>query len=224
MPTAPTPITPYATPPSSSDTANFDARADAKVADDVAKVDEYNDLAENVYDNALEAVAGATTATAQATLALNAASTAVAAAGAPVWVSGTSYATGDPVWSPQDGRVYRRRSGGGGTTDPAADPTNWALVQGGDLQMLIVATTTQTAAVGGRYVLTHASPSTLTAPPTPQAGDRFGVKVANGRVDNLINWNGAKHEGLSDATMTLVGAYLSLEFLYVNATIGWVIV
>lgn len=228
MPTAPTPITPYATPPSSSDPANFDARADAKVADDVVKVGEYNALATNVYGNAVEANASTVAAAASAAAASSsqsaAASSAAAAAassGAIAWVSGATYAVGDPRWSPISGRVYRRRTSGAGTTDPSADPTNWALVMTASLQMLIVSGTTQTASVGGLYVLRSASQTTLTAPPSPQPGDTFGVKNGTGRSDCLIDWNGAKHEGLSDSTMKLHRAGIAMQFIYIDSTYGW---
>lgn len=133
MPTAPTPITPYGTPPNSNDPANFDARADAKVAQDVIFVGEANELAENVYDNAVEAMTSATSAASSADDAADMASAAAASAaaaavnaGAAPWVSGTFYADGTVVWSPLNGATYRRRIGtaGGGVTDPSLDP-NW---------------------------------------------------------------------------------------------------
>lgn len=46
------------------------------------------------------------------------------------WVSGTTYAEGDTVWSPTDYLVYRRKTNGAGTTDPTSDTTNWILVAG----------------------------------------------------------------------------------------------
>lgn len=231
MPTAPTPITPYATPPSSNDPANFDARADAKVADDVIKVGEYNALATNVWGNAVEAVAAAVSAdnsasqagASQTAAAANAAA-AAASAGAAAWVSGTTYAAGAVVWSPADSRIYRRRvgMGGAGTTDPSADPTNWGLSASGGLQLVAVTGTSQTAASGARYVLKNAAATTLTAPPSPQSGDEFAVKWVNGRRDNVINWNGSKHEGLSDSTLTLNASPRgSLRFIYIDAATGW---
>jgi hypothetical protein len=136
MPTAPTPVTRYATPPNSNDTANFDARADAKVADDVVKVGEYNALAANVFGNAVEAAASATAAAAskadaeaaqlQAQAFANAAG---ASAGATAWVSGATYAAGQRVWSVLKPRqIFARLSAGAGTTDPSADSVNWQLI------------------------------------------------------------------------------------------------
>lgn len=136
MPTAPTPVTPYATPPNSNDTANFDSRADAKVADDVVKVGEYNALAANVYGNAVEAAAsaiaaatsqsGAQAAQLQAQAFANAAG---GSAGASAWVSGATYSAGQRVWSLlKPGQIYGRVSTGAGTTDPSADAANWQRI------------------------------------------------------------------------------------------------
>lgn len=230
MPTAPTPITGYGTPPSSADPANFDARADAKVAADVVFVTEANALGANVYANALEAATSATSAAtaktaaeaAQAAAVANAAAAAGSAGAAP-WASG-SYNAGVSARSTVNYRIYVARTTGAKPTDPSADPTNWGLSVSNDLQDIPVTGTTHTAAVAERSWLKNAAATTLTAPPTPVAGDTFGVKVANGRFDNLINWNGAKHEGLSDTTMTLNGGYLSLRFVYIDATYGWGIV
>ncbi len=44
-----------------------------------------------------------------------------------VWVSGTTYAVGNVVYSPIDFKNYRRKTNGAGTTDPSADSTNWAV-------------------------------------------------------------------------------------------------
>ena len=52
-----------------------------------------------------------------------------AASGAPLWVSGMTVAKWQEVRSPLDGEVYRRKTAtGGGTTDPAADLTNYVAV------------------------------------------------------------------------------------------------
>lgn len=44
------------------------------------------------------------------------------------WVSGTNYTEGTAVWSPVDYKAYRRKTTGGGTTDPSSDSMNWALI------------------------------------------------------------------------------------------------
>lgn len=85
-------------------------------------------LAEASYDNALDAQGSATSAVAEAAAATAAAVAAQLAVNATLWVSGTSYTTGDLVWSPANGRIYRRLTTSAGTTDPSADATNWLFV------------------------------------------------------------------------------------------------
>lgn len=224
-------IDPLPTPPSPSDSlALFNSRAFAFWAAMPGFQSQANSTASDVNDDAAAAASSAADASTKAddadafaAAALASAAAAATSAGAAPWASG-SYSTGQAARSTTDYRVYIARTTGSKPTDPAADPTNWRYASANDLQLIVVTATTQTAAVNGRYVLTNAAQSTLTAPPSPQAGDTFAVKVANGRFDNLINWNSAKHESLSDTTMTLNGAYLSLTFVYVNSTIGWVIV
>ena len=135
MPTPPPPISPYATPPTSQDPLNFDARADAKVADDVVKVGEYTALGNNMFANAVEAVAAAAAsadaaseAQASAQLAQVSASAAAASAGATAWNPDTNYTLGQRVWSPIDQQLYRRAVPGISPTDPSVDAINWARV------------------------------------------------------------------------------------------------
>lgn len=51
---------------------------------------------------------------------------ALGASGASLWVSGTTYALGNPVISPMNVQLYRRLIPGAGTTDPSLDPVNWS--------------------------------------------------------------------------------------------------
>lgn len=68
MPTSPPTITPVPTPvPSTSDPANFDARADALLGWFPGGVDEIQAVADNVYDNAVEAHSDALAAAASQT-------------------------------------------------------------------------------------------------------------------------------------------------------------
>lgn len=203
MPTAPTPITPYATPPNSNDSANFDARADAKVADDVAKVAEYNALAVNVYDNASEAFSSAATAVAKAAAAAasevicaNYAQTAASSSGAALWVSGATYAVGAVVWAPSDGRVYRRRPGtaGAGTIDPSADSTNWSPVSANGLQLAFVSATSATVTANTDTAFTNAAACAATVPAIA-VGEAFVVRFDNGRRDNTVDLGGRSMVG-----------------------------
>lgn len=135
MPTAPTPIDPLGTPPSTTDPTNFDTRADALFVALPTFVTQANNLALNVKANADEAAASAGASASSLSQALAVllqcianAQAAAASAGASIWVSGTTYAIGDVRWSPADNRSYRRRTAGAGTTDPSIDTTNWAAL------------------------------------------------------------------------------------------------
>lgn len=109
-------ITPLPTPPSRDDPANFAARGDAFLG--------------ALPDFATEANALATQVNADSITASGAASAAAAQVDATAWVSGTTYAQGDIVWSPINYLAYRRKTNGAGTTDPSADSTNWVQATG----------------------------------------------------------------------------------------------
>ncbi|MEY4718482.1 MAG: hypothetical protein RL563_1100 [Pseudomonadota bacterium] len=73
--------------------------------------------------------------------------TAVAAASAntaPLWVSGTTYSYNDVRVSPITYIAYRRKSEGGGTTDPSLDAANW-----------IVAANIQAVPIGGCILMLY---------------------------------------------------------------------
>lgn len=195
MPTAPTPIDPLGTPPSTTDPTNFDARADALFVQLPTFVTQTNAVANNVKANADEAAASANTATTKASDAnttllacISTAQAAAASAGAIAWVSGTTYADGDVRWSPIDSRVYRRRPGtaGAGTTDPSADPAKWSPVAPNGLQMVIVGTSTSTVAANTDTAFTNAAACAATVPAIG-VGDAFVVRFDNGRRDNTVD-------------------------------------
>lgn len=98
---------------------------------------------------------------------------------------------------------------------------NVSISGGGGLTLVELSTTSQTAANGSNYAFTNAAATTLTAPASPTVGMRFGWMICNNRTDNVINWNGAKHENISDATMTINGPNEVGEAEYINATFGW---
>jgi hypothetical protein len=123
-------MTALPTPPSRSDPANFAARADAFLGALPTFQVEANALEVAVDADAVAAAASASAATTQAGLAQTAANAAAATAGASPWVSGTTYAIGNVVWSPINSLSYRRITNGAGTTDPSADPTNWTQIAG----------------------------------------------------------------------------------------------
>lgn len=227
MPTAPTPISALPTPPSRDDSANFAARGDAFLAALPTFRTETNSVATNAYNNTVEAAASAAAAlvsqnaaSASQSSAASSASSAAASAGAAAWVSGTTYSLGALAWSPATQLIYRRTVAGAGTTDPSADPTNWALASAGGPQLVVVTGTTQAASVNGHYVMTNASTSTLTLPASPAAGDQVWVTVGNGRTDTIVARNAQNIQGLAE-DMTLDAPSASVQLRFVNSTLGW---
>ena len=122
--------------PSRNDTPEeFVDKADAFVAALPGFVTQANSLATTINTNTTTATTAATTATTKATEAATSAaeaaislSSATATVGVTKWISGTTYAEGNNVWSPIDFQTYRRKSGGAGATDPSLDTANWELL------------------------------------------------------------------------------------------------
>jgi len=130
------PMTPLPTPPSRNDPTNFATRADAFLGALPTFQTEANALEVAVDADAVAAAASAASAASSVTAAQAAAAGAAAAANVTKWVSGTTYTEGAVVWSPINFLSYRRRTTGGGTTDPSADSTNWAQSAGtGDVTL-----------------------------------------------------------------------------------------
>lgn len=110
-------------PQPTDSTSEFNTKAFAWVAALDTWTTEANALGVQVSDDSDTAAAAAVTASA-------ASDVAVAAANAVAWVSGTTYETGDVVWSPSNFQTYRRKTDGAGTTDPSSDSTNWQVISG----------------------------------------------------------------------------------------------
>ena len=119
-------ITPLPTPPSRDDPTNFAARADAFLGALPTFATQANALAVDVNADAVSADADAASASASAIAAAASATSAAAASNATAWVSGTTYSAGAVVYSTINYLSYRRKTTGGGTTDPSLDSTNWA--------------------------------------------------------------------------------------------------
>lgn len=223
--TAPAPIAALPSAPSTSAPTTFDADADALLAALPVFVSETNAAAANVFNNALNVEANATSAAASA-------AAAAASSGAPMWASGT-YATGDPVYSPINGLVYRRLTPGGASpTDPSADPTNWSTVATGDVTLngtqtlankTLTAPAINTPAIVGGTASeqTHTNPAITNYTETvhaPAAGAAFTVDLANGTMQKLTT--------NANCTITLpaaaAGKGYTLEIVYGGVhTITW---
>lgn len=181
--------------PDRADRVTFSARATALA--DFNKnvgVPEMQLAIDSAQTNAISAnesaVGAASSAAASATSATNAAASEVQAArsaGAVAWVSGTTYAAGAVVWSPADGRIYRRRAGmgGAGATDPSADVTNWVLASGGwwgPITVLTVANNGATLASNATYYLDSTGGSFSLSMPVMAVGDWIKLVDVAGKL------------------------------------------
>lgn len=212
MPTTPTAPAALPAAPDPNDRSTFNSRAYPWSAALPGFATDLVAVATNAYANATEAAAAAVTATVQA-------AAAQAAVGAVVWVSGTTYAYGTVVWSTTNGRVYRRKVAGAGTTDPSADPTNWWEISVQPAVPLVDVSTNTSATVGVVYRLT--ATLTLTLPSTPAVGDWVAF-VNNSSVETcVVARNGKKIMGLSE-DMTLNNVFASGRLVFSGDTTGWV--
>ena len=109
--------------PLSTDSANFDARADAHVAALPEMVRKQNE--QNIENNAINANVNAQVAAA------------VQATGVTKWLAGTAYSEGVSRYDPVTYLTYRRKAGSPSAIRPALDPTNWQLLAGlGDVDLV----------------------------------------------------------------------------------------
>lgn len=136
VPNPPTVGTAPSPAPTTQDTDNFDARADAFHSFFPnwlnvlfpAVLEWIKSRANDVYGWASAAETSATAAAASQAASKANADNAAASNGATAWVSGTTYTAGVLRWSLITGRTYRRLTAGAGTTDPSLDPANWLLI------------------------------------------------------------------------------------------------
>lgn len=167
-------ITPLPTPPSRDDPTNFATRADAFLGALPDFATEANALAVSVNADAVSADADATAAAASA-------AAATAAANVTKWVSGTTYTEGAVVWSPTNYLTYRRKSTGGGTTDPSSDSTNWAQAAGtGDVTQTGAQTLTNKTIEAGTFTNGYTEEVA-----TANTSTAYTIDLANGSVQIL---------------------------------------
>lgn len=217
------PLTAPPTAPSTSDPTTFATRADALVAWHATNVTELGALQTDVAAKQTTASAAAVTAAADAVAAAASAAAAATSAGAAIWVSGTTYAIGDVRYSPVNQRIYRRTTTGAGTTDPSADPTNWAVVDGGN-PTWVIKTANYTAVAGEALMCnTTAGAFTITLPATPTASHvvRIADYAGTFATYNLtVGRNALKIMGLSE-DMTISTNNTSITLTYIDSTQGW---
>lgn len=67
-------------------------------------------------------------------------------------------------------------------------------------------------------MMTYAGVCTLVLPANPAANDIVGIKVANGRVDNILDLNGKTFEDDSIGTLILSSKYTCIYVQYINSS------
>lgn len=179
MATQPPGITPTPTPaPQRGDRATFSSRVDAFIMWLTTAVGQFSAVATNVYNNAVEAFQSATSANASAQTAMSAANDAVALINVSPWVSGTTYAKNVAVISQVNFQTYRRRVAGAGTTDPANDTTNWAILTGeGAFIPQPVPASSVNLALGNYHTRTMTGNQTFTFDNCPSVGFSFTLEL-----------------------------------------------
>jgi hypothetical protein len=196
------PITALPTPPATTDLANFDTRADAFLAALPTFVTEANAQAETV-DAAADA--------------------AINAAGAVAWVSGTTYAIGDVVYSPINFQTYRRITEGAGTTDPSADTTNYVKISSGGQRRVLSVTNdespfTWNSSQYDMYVLTAQSEAlTLNADSgTPYNGQQVMFRIKDNGTARALTWTTGSSKSFRAIALTLPATTVISKELYVG--------
>jgi len=141
--TTPPTITPAPASPDRADRTTFSGRATIWADWLKNSVAQFQAVASNVYNNAVDAfnsaTASASSAGDSANSAAAAASSAAAAgsiAGAAAWVNGNTYALNAAAISTLDFQTYRKITPSSVTTiDPSLDYTNWVSLGGSDFAL-----------------------------------------------------------------------------------------
>lgn len=211
-----TTITALPTPPSRSDPANFATRGDAFLGALPTFATEVNAVASEVNANALATQISEDNAEGYAA----AAQVAASAAAASKWNAATNYSEGTVVWSPLNGKAYRRKAPGGVVaTDPASDATNWYDVLSLSSPPYITIATNTSAQAGNKYAFS--ATLELLLPAAPAVGDVVSFVVLPGIYGCTINPNGLKIRG-NTQIMNLDIANAAAALTYTGTTHGWV--
>jgi hypothetical protein len=83
-----------------------------------------------------------------------------------------------------------------------------------------ISTASSITATVNTHVYVSAAGQTITLPASPSAGQRVLITVGN-FTDTVVGRNGSNIMG-SATDFTMDAAYLSIQFIFTNATQGWV--
>ncbi len=200
-------ITPLPDAPLPTDSAaTFNSKAFAWVLALGTFTTEVNALGATVLSDANAAAASAATATTKAGEAAASAANAAAVAGVVKWISGTTYAIGDVVWSPATFQTFRRKTAGAGTTDPSSDATNWTQITASPTADPTILHTTDIGSSVQAYSANLTTWAGKTAPAGVTVGTTDTQTLTTKTMSTGCAWNGGtiavQYGGTGVATLT----------------------
>lgn len=213
--TAPVPVAASGAVPDYNDRATFGARVlawDLWTRDTM--VPGVNAAMTNVYSNAVDAYASA----------LGASTSAATAQAASAYKGEWSTLTGAlnmPASVSHNGFFYALNANlaNVATATPGV-AAQWTQIVTQDSALVVVSTTTVTAATGQTLALANVAATAVTAPASPVAGNAFWVAPCNNLSTNTVLRNGSLIDGVADDIM-LTDPKRTVCFLYINSLIGW---
>lgn len=141
---------------------------------------EFVAVAQSAQQNATEANVKAAAAELAALNAAASLQAAISASGVGAWVSGQTYPLNTCAISQINFQTYRRRVAGAGTTDPANDSTNWAMLAGqGSFIPQVAATATFDLSKANYFKRTINGNETWSFTNCPQDGYSWTVEVTH---------------------------------------------
>ena len=102
--------------------------------------------------------------------------------------------------------------------EPTNDGTTASWVSIRSKPWTLASLVTQNATVNFAYLMTYAGACTLVLPASPAANAIVGVKVANGRADNILDLNGKTFEDDSIGTLILDSKRTCIYVQYLNSS------
>lgn len=162
-----------------------------------------------------------------------AAAAAATASGAALWVSGTSYTTGQCTFSPTNYQTYRRITNGAGTTDPISDATNWTKISaGGAVRASTAASITSPLAWNSNlyemYIATaQAGALTINADSgSPVNGQKMLFRLLDNGTARALTWTTGSSKsfravGVSLPTTTVINKTLYIGCIFNSTADRW---
>lgn len=132
----------------------------------------------------------------------------------------TQLALGELAINTFDGKLYLKKDDGTESIVQIGASSGGGTTSGGTTTVSqIVSSASVTAQKDYRYILTSASPVTITLPSSPTLGDTVYIVVSNNLTTNVVT-SIDKIMGVTE-NLTLNVSNLSIGLVYSDATNGW---